>query len=84
VGLLHLNKSRTYEEARHGFNTWLPKVRPGGVILLHGIAVRTGDYSVWRLWEELLKKFRLLCVSGTGKVSALVQKNGASGKRTFI
>src|SRR5262249_8484213 len=40
IGLLHLNKPRTYDQARHSFDAWVPKVRPGGVILLHGIAVR--------------------------------------------
>jgi len=65
---------------RARFNTWLPKVRPGGVILLHGIAVRTGDYSVWRLWEELLKKVSLLCVPGRAKVSAWCRKTERRGK----
>ena len=57
ISLLHLDGSRTYEAALHDFNNWLPKVKPGGIVLLHDIAVRTGDYGVWRLWEEVQKKF---------------------------
>lgn len=57
IGLLHMDGSHSYESALHDFELWLPKVRPGGVVLLHDIAVRSGDYGVWRLWEELQKKF---------------------------
>jgi hypothetical protein len=57
ISLLHMDGSHSYEAALHDFELWLPKVRPGGVILLHDIAVRSGDYGVWRLWEELQKKF---------------------------
>ena len=57
ISLLHMDGSHSYEAALHDFENWLPKVRPGGVVLLHDIAVRSGDYGVWRLWEELQKKF---------------------------
>jgi O-antigen biosynthesis protein len=77
IGLLHLNAFRAYDEARRGFDKWLPKMRPGGVILLHGISVRSGDHEVWRLWEELSRDFPAFAFRG-GDGLGVLRKNGAS------
>jgi hypothetical protein len=59
IGLLSINAFRTYGDARRGFDTWLAKVRPGGVILLHGIAVRSGDHGVWRYYALCTERIEL-------------------------
>ncbi len=53
VDLLHIDGLQTYEAVRHDFDTWFPKVRTGGFVLLHGTAARENDSQVWRLWKEL-------------------------------
>lgn len=53
IDLLHLDGCHTYEAIQHDFGLWLPKVRAGGVILLHDVAVREGDFGAWRFWEEV-------------------------------
>ena len=57
IGLLHLDGLHTYEAVSHDFWAWWPKVRSGGIVLLHDIVVRHADFGVWRLWDELRSQF---------------------------
>ena len=34
----------------------MPKIRPGGILLLHDVNVRSRDFGVWKIWEELMEK----------------------------
>ena len=84
IGLLHLDGSRTYEAALHDFTNWLPKVKPGGVILLHDIAVRTGDYGVWRLWEEVQKKYPNFAFRNNNGLGVLWKPGGTDEKNAYL
>lgn len=53
IDLLHLDGCHTYEAIQHDFGLWLSKVRAGGIILIHDVAVREGDFGAWRFWEEI-------------------------------
>ncbi|WP_235933808.1 class I SAM-dependent methyltransferase [Agromyces humi] len=53
VDLLHLDGRHRYEDVRHDFESWLPKLSSRGVVLFHDIAERREDFGVWRYWEEL-------------------------------
>ena len=57
VDLLHVDGRHFYDDARHDFETWLPKVAPGGIVMLHDTRVRDRGFGVWRLWEELAARY---------------------------
>jgi hypothetical protein len=55
--MLHIDGPHTYDAVAHDVWAWFPKLRPGGVMLLHDVEVRRNGFQVWRLWEELQAKF---------------------------
>ncbi len=57
IDLLHIDGLHTYEAVKHDFETWLPKVEEDGAIMFHDIFVSKGDFGVYKLWEELRKKY---------------------------
>jgi hypothetical protein len=57
IGLLHIDGLHTYEAISHDFRSWLPKVKPGGIVLLHDVMVRHANFGIWKLWDELQLEF---------------------------
>ncbi len=57
IDLLHIDGYSSYESSKHDFDTWLPKMSPKGVILIHDTCVRKPTVGVWRLLEEIRQRF---------------------------
>ena len=53
IDLLHLDGLHTEDAVRADVAAWLPKLRPGGILLSHDVGVRSQDFGVWKVWEEL-------------------------------
>lgn len=58
IDLLHLDGLHTEGAIRHDLDVWLPKLRLGGILLLHDVDVRQHDFGVHILWEELKTRGR--------------------------
>lgn len=81
IDLLHIDGCHAYDSVKHDFMTWLPKMSDDGVVLLHDVSVRGDGFGVWRLWEEVSKRFPCLLMpehSGLGIVGV-----GSSSKKNI-
>ena len=58
IDVLHLDGLHTETAVRHDLQSWIPKIRPGGVLLLHDVDVRAKNFGVWKVWEELRSQSR--------------------------
>ncbi len=58
INLLHLDGSHDEEAVRHDVEQWLPRLRPGGLLLMHDVTVRRSGFGVWKVWSELQRHGR--------------------------
>ena len=58
IDILHIDGCHYYGDIKHDFETWLPKVKKGGIILLHDTKVRKERYGVWKFWKEIKDRFK--------------------------
>jgi hypothetical protein len=84
VDLLHLDGCHTYAAVKHDFETWLPRVSIGGIILIHDIDVRKDDFGVWRFWEEVSGCFPSFAFHHSCGLGVLINNQGGSVDNPFL
>lgn len=52
IDVLHLDGLHTEAAVRHDIESWLPKLRSGGILLLHDVDVESKEFGVWKVWAE--------------------------------
>jgi hypothetical protein len=58
IDVLHLDGLHTEAAVRHDLEVWLPKIRPGGILLMHDVGVQAKGFGVWKVWAELQERGR--------------------------
>jgi Methyltransferase domain len=53
IDLLHIDGHHTEDAVRHDVESWLPKLRSGGILLMHDVTMRGRNFGVWKVWSEL-------------------------------
>jgi hypothetical protein len=57
IDLLHVDGRHFYEDARHDFDTWRPKLSDRAIVLFHDTTERERGFGVWRVLEALRREF---------------------------
>lgn len=57
IDLLHFDGRHYYNDVKHDFESWRPKLSDRAVVIFHDINVRTNDFGVFKFWGELCQKY---------------------------
>ncbi|QES90521.1 glycosyltransferase family 2 protein [Rhizosphaericola mali] len=57
IDLLHIDGFHSYDAVNHDFETWLPKMKENGIVILHDTNETQEGFGVWKFWKELENKY---------------------------
>ena len=60
IDLLHIDGYHSYESVKNDFESWIPKMRENGIVLLHDIHVRRNTFGVYKFWAEVKSKYKTI------------------------
>lgn len=56
IDVLHIDGRHRYEDVKHDFETWHPKVASDGIVLFHDITVTERGFGVLPYWQEVSRE----------------------------
>ncbi len=56
IDLLHVDGRHFYNDVKHDYESWIPKLSERAVVMFHDTMVRKRGFGVYRYWAELAEK----------------------------
>ena len=57
IDLLHIDGRHHYEDVRHDYEAWKPKLSSRAIVLFHDTQVRENNFGVFKFWQEISEQF---------------------------
>lgn len=57
IDILHIDGRHFYEDVKHDFESWRPKLSDHAIVVFHDTNVRERNFGVYKLWDELRSEF---------------------------
>jgi hypothetical protein len=57
LDLLHIDGRHGFDDVRHDFESWLPKLSERAVVIMHDVAAHRPGFGVWKYWEQLEEQY---------------------------
>lgn len=57
VDLLHIDGRHGYDDVKHDFQMWKPKLAPNSIVLFHDTCVEQAEFGVKKYWAELVEEY---------------------------
>lgn len=57
IDLLHIDGTHTYDAVKNDFTNWFPKLKKGGIVLLHDTIVRKTGFGVWKFLQKIKERY---------------------------
>jgi hypothetical protein len=84
IDLLHIDGLHTYEQVKHDFNSWRPKLSADAVILFHDVKEFRDDFGVYQLFDELKQIYKYHVIFPFSHGLGLIQSQKAKKEKLVV